>query len=542
MSNDPENEAAAPPSQGENLIQQEEEEEEEDSSHITVTRETDVLCGRGGKALRHPGNQTYRRLVTLNKGLYTTCLKAEKLKISKSIVAAVREQKGRFLEKNTDGSESWYDIEDKKAVEKTSQALREGQPQLRKKIVELGGGATGAKALLESQLAAEQQQQHQQQQHHHQQQQQQQRQVEHAKAYRAAAAAGLDDSCATLKTDNLNFQGSFGDMAFAAAAVQQQQQAAMQQQHAQHHHDSMMPPPQTARDVSTELLRMTLNDDQQQQDSNYRHLRPSMKQLGQEMGMSVQASQMSLLSDFSGSFGMNESVMSLEQMQAQHQQQQLQAFMREVNMAPPELGSPQISSITMPPALTPQQSAASATSVPQPPPQQQSGNNAPPVQADRRTMFARMKYNRVASGRMNSSGRMMGSMRSVGEGDGMPDVYPVESKRSLLSNISSIDGGSVSGNYTNREIHASESKRSLMSILSDHDDAQSIISDLSKKIGNVSTRSIAMSEMSNMDGDELEEAAHEIEQQTPPSSSHPRSSPPSSSSMHVPPSLSMDFE
>jgi hypothetical protein len=45
----------------------------------------------------------------LNKGLYTTCLKTEKLKISRSIVAAIREQQGRFLEKDSK-SGTWYDI------------------------------------------------------------------------------------------------------------------------------------------------------------------------------------------------------------------------------------------------------------------------------------------------------------------------------------------------------------------------------------------------------------------------------------------------
>jgi hypothetical protein len=75
---------------------------------IIEISESDVLCGRGGAALRHPGNQTYRRLVNLNKGLYITCLKTEKLKISRSIVAAIREQKGRFLEKETETS--FYDI------------------------------------------------------------------------------------------------------------------------------------------------------------------------------------------------------------------------------------------------------------------------------------------------------------------------------------------------------------------------------------------------------------------------------------------------
>ena len=79
----------------------------------------------------------YRRLVTLNKGLYITCLKTEKLKISRSIVAAIREQKGRFLERDSKKG-TWYDIGDKKAIEKTSQALREGQPKLRKQMVQMG--------------------------------------------------------------------------------------------------------------------------------------------------------------------------------------------------------------------------------------------------------------------------------------------------------------------------------------------------------------------------------------------------------------------
>ena len=105
--------------------------------NITEPREVDVLCGRGGAALRHPGNQTYRRLVNMNKAIYTTCLKNEKLKISRSIVAAIREQRGRFLERDGNVG-TWYDIGDKKAVEKTSQALREGQPKLRKKMAEEG--------------------------------------------------------------------------------------------------------------------------------------------------------------------------------------------------------------------------------------------------------------------------------------------------------------------------------------------------------------------------------------------------------------------
>lgn len=109
----------------------------DDMKNIIDPRDNDVLCGRGGAALRHPGNQCYRRLVNLNKSLYITCLKTEKLKISRSIVAAIREQNGRFLERDAKAG-VWNDIGDKKAIEKTSQALREGQPKLRKQMVERG--------------------------------------------------------------------------------------------------------------------------------------------------------------------------------------------------------------------------------------------------------------------------------------------------------------------------------------------------------------------------------------------------------------------
>lgn len=118
---------------------------------VTVIGENDIVCGRGGAALKHSGNLAYRKIVNINKTLYATCLKAEKLRISKSIVAAIREVNGRFLERedgkisttlderNPDGSPvTWCDIGDRRAIEKTSQALREGQPKLLKKLQQSG--------------------------------------------------------------------------------------------------------------------------------------------------------------------------------------------------------------------------------------------------------------------------------------------------------------------------------------------------------------------------------------------------------------------
>lgn len=52
-------------------------------------------------------------------------------------MAAIRKSNGRFLERSKD-LQSWYDIGDAKATEKTSQALREGQPKLRKRMIDHG--------------------------------------------------------------------------------------------------------------------------------------------------------------------------------------------------------------------------------------------------------------------------------------------------------------------------------------------------------------------------------------------------------------------
>jgi hypothetical protein len=57
------------------------------------------------------------------------------MSISRSIVEAVRSMSppGRFLEKNL-VTNMWSDIGDRKAIEKTSQALRDGAAILRKQL------------------------------------------------------------------------------------------------------------------------------------------------------------------------------------------------------------------------------------------------------------------------------------------------------------------------------------------------------------------------------------------------------------------------
>ncbi|KAL3778161.1 hypothetical protein ACHAWO_006998 [Cyclotella atomus] len=104
----------------------------DDQNNITPTTR-DVLNGRGQGVQRHPGNVKYRKLVFVNKELYAKCPRSDKIKISKGIVAAIRKSGGRFLEHN-ERQDYYFDIGDKKATEKTSQALREGQKDIRKNL------------------------------------------------------------------------------------------------------------------------------------------------------------------------------------------------------------------------------------------------------------------------------------------------------------------------------------------------------------------------------------------------------------------------
>jgi len=105
--------------------------------HIRAPHSHDVLCGRGGGTNNHIGNENFRDLVNEKKRQYLNSSKREKPLVSKSIVEAIRRLSppGRFLTKN-DKTGFWYDIGDQKAREKTSQALREGAPVIRKEMVQ----------------------------------------------------------------------------------------------------------------------------------------------------------------------------------------------------------------------------------------------------------------------------------------------------------------------------------------------------------------------------------------------------------------------
>ena len=80
-----------------------------------------------------------------------TSTKKQKMAISRSIVDAVRSMKppGRFLDKDPDTG-LWRDIGDRKAIEKTSQALRDGAADLRRQLSQDLGDPDFMNAVFET--------------------------------------------------------------------------------------------------------------------------------------------------------------------------------------------------------------------------------------------------------------------------------------------------------------------------------------------------------------------------------------------------------
>jgi len=95
-------------------------------SGIENPHENDVLSGRGKHVHSHPGNKRFRSYVEDQKELYNQAPKVKKSVFAKLIVTAIRNlvPPGRFL-KQDPSTELWSDIGDRKALDKTRQALRE---------------------------------------------------------------------------------------------------------------------------------------------------------------------------------------------------------------------------------------------------------------------------------------------------------------------------------------------------------------------------------------------------------------------------------
>lgn len=102
---------------------------------IITPHDHDVLSGRGNFVNYHVGNEHFRALVRKHKVAYVACPKPKKGEFSKMIVDSIRNRNppGRFLKQHNQ-TKMWYDIGEKKALDKTRQALREGAPDIMKEL------------------------------------------------------------------------------------------------------------------------------------------------------------------------------------------------------------------------------------------------------------------------------------------------------------------------------------------------------------------------------------------------------------------------
>ena len=99
---------------------------------IKEPHENDVMYGRGGGTNHHSGNKRYRKMVEERKVQYVNSKRLDKPLVALEIIREWRGQlpPGRFL-KHNEKTGNWDDVGDKKAREKTSQALREKAPIIR---------------------------------------------------------------------------------------------------------------------------------------------------------------------------------------------------------------------------------------------------------------------------------------------------------------------------------------------------------------------------------------------------------------------------
>lgn len=100
-----------------------------DSPHGIEVNDRDVLMGRGGVTNSHLGNKNYRTQVRRRQREYLAAPKLKKAGVAQLIIEEIYSDGGRFL---TEKQGKWIEISKDKAREKTSQALREKAPELRK--------------------------------------------------------------------------------------------------------------------------------------------------------------------------------------------------------------------------------------------------------------------------------------------------------------------------------------------------------------------------------------------------------------------------
>ena len=108
---------------------------QEHLTDVVIPHHHDILSGKGNNVNNQPGNRFFRSLVKAVRIEYVDTKKIEKPLFAPTLVKLIRSLNppGRFL-KQDDDTKRYTEIGDKAAIAKTSQALREGAPAIKKKI------------------------------------------------------------------------------------------------------------------------------------------------------------------------------------------------------------------------------------------------------------------------------------------------------------------------------------------------------------------------------------------------------------------------
>ena len=110
-------------------------------SYVSL-RPKDIVCGRGAQrtSLQQPGNAFLRELVKENETTYIFAKRSDKPRIAQRLLDLIRSRGMRFIKREKrHGRWVWVEIDEQRAYEKVCQALREGAPGLRRRLLASSG-------------------------------------------------------------------------------------------------------------------------------------------------------------------------------------------------------------------------------------------------------------------------------------------------------------------------------------------------------------------------------------------------------------------
>lgn len=85
----------------------------------------------------HPGNHVYRALIRKHETAYLCAKRSDKPVIATQVMETLKGRGVRFVrrERHPKSGLGWVELEENKVYEKVCQSLREGAPELRRKVL-----------------------------------------------------------------------------------------------------------------------------------------------------------------------------------------------------------------------------------------------------------------------------------------------------------------------------------------------------------------------------------------------------------------------